>query len=67
MIGLTFGRLFIMLAVIYFAAHIVSATIECNYTSCAGEEEWTCQDYPEEEECVQKREEDKEPKPMIRV
>lgn len=64
---ISFGRWFVILAAVFFSASVIHGAVECSYTYCPGEEEWTCQEYPEEPECEIEREEQKEPKPNIRV
>ena len=65
--GLDFGRWFVVLAIIFFASNVIHGAVECSWTYCPGEEEWTCDEYPEEDECIEKREQDKEPKPNVRA
>ena len=67
MINLAFGRWFIILGLAFFTYQVVVHGIECSIYYCPGEEEWTCEDFPEEDECDLKREEQKEPKPNVRA
>ena len=67
MINITFGRWFIVLGLIFFGYQVVVHGIECSIYYCPGEEEWTCQDFPEEDECVEERELKKEPTAYVRT
>jgi hypothetical protein len=52
---------------IFFGYQVVVHGIECSIYYCPGEEEWTCQDFPEEDECVEERELKKEPTAYVRT